>query len=75
MHRQPGSLRLEQLDVQTPFLTATGKGDLDRGINMTATIDLAAATQRLRDWIELGRVELTGQGKIDAKYQRDRDWF
>ncbi len=75
MHRQPASLILEQLDVQTPFLTATGRGDLDRGINMTATIDLAAATQRLRDWIELGRVELTGQGKIDAKYQRIASGF
>ena len=31
---------------------------------------LAAATQRLHDWVDLGGIELAGQGKIDAKYQR-----
>ncbi len=70
LNRQQESLTLEQLDVQTPFLKATGKGDLDRGINVTATIDLGAATQRLRDWVELGPVELAGQGKVDAHYRR-----
>jgi len=70
LHRQTDSLSLEQLDVQTPFLTATGRGDLDRGINVSATIDLSAATQRLHDWVDLGRIELAGQGKIDARYQR-----
>ena len=70
LNRQRESLTLEQLDVQTPFLKATGKGDLDRGINVTATIDLGAATQRLRDWVDLGPVELAGQGKVDAQYRR-----
>jgi len=70
LDRQTDSLSLEQLDVQTPFLTATGQGNLDRGINVSATIDLGAATQRLHDWVDLGRIELAGQGKIDAKYQR-----
>ncbi len=70
LHRQTDSLSLEELDVQTPFLTATGRGDLDRGINVSATIDLGAASQRLHDWVDLGRIELAGQGKITAKYQR-----
>src|SRR5208337_4838095 len=47
-----------------------GRGDLDRGINVSASIDLGAATQRLHDWVDLGRIELAGQGKIDARYQR-----
>ena len=70
LNRQQESLTLEQLDVQTPFLKATGRGDLDRGITVTATIDLGAATQRLRDWVDLGQVELAGQGKVDAHYRR-----
>ena len=70
LHRQPARMSLERLDVQTPFLTATGRGDLDEGITVSASIDLAAASKRLRDWIDLGRVELAGQGKIDAKYRR-----
>ena len=75
MHRRPDTLSLEQLDVQTPFLTATGRGDLDRGINVSATIDLAAATQQLHDWVDLGGLELAGLGKIDAKYQRVASGF
>ncbi|MFO0891837.1 MAG: hypothetical protein U0790_22205 [Isosphaeraceae bacterium] len=56
--------------MKTPFLTATGSGDLDSGIHVTAAIDLGAGSQRLRDWIDMGRLELAGQGKVDARYQR-----
>jgi translocation and assembly module TamB len=61
---------LERLDVRSSFLKATGQGDLDKGITMTATLDLAAFRERFRDWIDLGKVELAGQGTIDGLYQR-----
>jgi translocation and assembly module TamB len=70
LHRQADALTLDQLDVKTPFLTATGRGDLDRGIAVSAVVDLGAGSQRLREWIDLGQVELAGQGKIDAGYRR-----
>ena len=70
LQRNQRAMTLEKLDVQSSFLTATGQGDLDRGIAVTATLDLAAFCDRFRDWIDLGKVELAGQGKIDARYQR-----
>jgi translocation and assembly module TamB len=70
IHRLADSLTLDQLDLQTPFLTATGRGDLDRGIDVSATVDLGAATQRIRQWVNLGPLELAGQGRIDAHYRR-----
>jgi translocation and assembly module TamB len=75
LHRQTDGLTLEKLDVQTPFLTATGRGDLDRGITVAATVDLGGATQRVREWVDLGRLDLAGQGKIDARYQRTANRF
>ncbi len=62
--------KLDRLDIQSSFLTATGQGDLDRGIAVTATVDLAAFRERFRDWIDLGQVELAGQGKLEATYRR-----
>ena len=75
LHREPTSLSLGQFQVQTPFLTASGRGDLDNGINVKATVDMSAATERVRDWVDLGRLKLTGQGTIDARYQRTANTF
>ncbi|MDR3621055.1 MAG: hypothetical protein P4L85_17015 [Paludisphaera borealis] len=72
LDRSADSLSLDQLDVQTPFLTATGQGDVDRGIDVTATFDLAAVRDRLRDWVELGTVETAGQGTLHARYRREK---
>jgi translocation and assembly module TamB len=75
LHRDAANLSLEQLSVQTPFLKATGQGDLDQGIEVNATVDLEGAHRRLRDWMELGRLELAGQGEIAGRYQRIQDRF
>ena len=75
LHRRTDGLTLEELEIETPFLTATGKGDVDRGITVSAAVDLGKATDRLRDWVDLGPVRLAGQGKIDARYQRTESRF
>ena len=64
--RHDTATKLERLDIQSSFLTATGQGDVDRGIVVTATLDLAAFRERFRDWIDLGEVDLAGQGKLEA---------
>ncbi len=69
LHRQSGRMEVEQLDVQTPFLTAQGRGDLDRGVDVSAVIDLEAASRRLHDWLDLGRIDLAGKGTVQATYQ------
>ena len=70
LERTKTALKLAQLDVQSSFLTATGKGDLDSGIVVAATLDLAGFRERFRDWIDLGEVAVAGQGKIDVRYRR-----
>ena len=70
LHRRSDGITLEQLDITTPFLTATGRGDLDRGVNVLAQVDLDALSKRLHEWLETGGLALAGQGKIDARYQR-----
>ena len=66
---------LERFEIQTPFLTADGQGDLDRGIVVTAAVDLAVFRERFRDWIDLGGVVLAGKGKLSASYRRQGETF
>jgi translocation and assembly module TamB len=66
---------LEQLEVQTPFLTAQGQGDFEQGIAITAALDLAAFRDRFRDWVDLGDVVLSGKGTLNARYQKDGERF
>ena len=66
---------LERLEIQTAFMTADGQGDLDRGIVVTAAVDLAVFRERFRDWIDLGGVVLAGKGKLSASYRRQGEAF
>ncbi|QEH38289.1 hypothetical protein OJF2_68870 [Aquisphaera giovannonii] len=75
LRRASGSFSLDQLDVKTPFLTATGKGDPDRGIDVAATVDLDAADGRLRNWVDMGKVAVGGKGSFDGHYKRTGDRF
>ncbi|WP_165252895.1 hypothetical protein [Paludisphaera soli] len=75
LDRTPDAIALEQLDLRTPFLTATGKGNLDDGIVADATYDLAEAHKRLREWVDLGAFEASGSGTLHAKYLRKEGRF
>jgi translocation and assembly module TamB len=66
---------LEHFQIQTPFLTAFGQGDLDRGITLGAAVDLAVFRERFRDWLDLGGVVFAGKGKLSASYRRQEDTF
>ena len=70
LERRDMAAKLERFEIQSSFLTANGQGDLDRGIVVTATLDLAAFHERFRDWIELGGIGLAGKGKLEANYRR-----
>jgi translocation and assembly module TamB len=75
IRKSAGALALERLEIQTPFLTADGQGDLDRGIAVTAALDLGVFRERFRDWIDLGGVVLSGKGKLTASYRPQADSF
>lgn len=72
LDRSPDSIALERLDVRTPFLTAAGKGDLETGIAIDATFDLAAARAKVRDWVDLGAFDAAGAGTLHARYTREQ---
>ena len=61
--RTPRRPTLERLEIQTPFFTVDGQGDVDHGIKVTAAIDLGVFRERFRDWIDLGGIVLAGKGK------------
>ncbi len=75
LERDDTTLRLERFDARTSFATATGQGDLDRGLVLAATLDLAVFAEQCRDWIDLGGVELAGQATLSANYRRQGDRF
>ena len=70
LDRSADNVKLDRLDVRTPFLTATGRGDVDSGIFVDAEFDLAAVHQRLREWVDFGDFQSAGRGTLSARYQR-----
>jgi translocation and assembly module TamB len=70
LSKQQSGFGLDRFEVQTPFLKATGRGDVDSGVCVGGTLDLAAFSARFRDWIDLGSVEPAGVCKLDVHYQR-----
>jgi hypothetical protein len=70
IQRKETAATLERFEVNSGFLTAAGHGDVDRGVAVSATLDLAVLRDRFRDWIDLKSVELAGKGKLEARYQR-----
>jgi len=68
--RQGSDLRVERFGLKTAFLDASASGDLDRGIDLAGTIDLAGVERQLRDLVDFGDLELAGRGSLTGHYQR-----
>ena len=66
---QATKLRTARRSVELPDGDRPGR-PRSRASPLTATLDLAAFRERFRDWIDLGTVELAGQGKLDGLYKR-----
>ncbi len=75
MQRDQTTLTLERFDARTSFATATGQGDLEKGLALVATADLAILAEQCRDWIDLGGIELAGQAKLNATYRKQGDRY
>ncbi len=68
-------LSVDRLDLKTAFLALSAHGDLDRGIDLTGTLDLSAFRTQLADWLDLGAIDMAGKGTLKAGYQRDGATF
>ncbi len=68
--RTDKTLTLDTLAVKTAFLEVNGSGDLDKGIKIAGSIDLAALETQFKDLIDFGGVKLAGKGKMAADYRK-----
>lgn len=68
--QRPDNLKVEQFAVKTAFLDATGAGDLESGVKVSATVDLEGLKNQLRDLIDFGTLDLAGKGRIAFDFRR-----
>ena len=68
--QRPDNLKVEQFAVKTAFLDATGAGDLESGVKVSATVDLEGLKNQLRDLIDFGNLDMAGKGRIAFDFRR-----
>ncbi len=73
--REENTLKFQQVGVETAFLRATGRGDLDRGFDWAGTLDLGSLQRQLHDLVEFGKLELAGRGDLTGRYHRTGDSY
>ncbi|HEX8203999.1 MAG TPA: hypothetical protein VF590_26220, partial [Isosphaeraceae bacterium] len=56
--------------VKSAFLDATGSGDLERGVKLTGTLDLATLRAQMHDLVDLNGLDAAGAGRFAADYRR-----
>lgn len=70
-----GPARVDRVALKTPFLEASGGGDVDRGVEVRATADLAALRANFGNLFDLGDLDLAGEARLDGGYRRQADHF
>ena len=75
IRRTGDALSLERLEIQTPFMTVDGQGDLDHGIVVTAALDLAVFRDRFRRLDRTGRRRARRQRKAERLLPASRGGF
>ncbi len=73
--RTKDSLAVERVALSSEFLNLEGRGDVDRGVELSGNFDLKALQHQLEDVVKLGRLELAGRGDLKGHYQRKGDRF
>jgi len=69
--RAASGFSLETLSVKTAFLNLSGSGDLQKGVKLAGTVDLAKIEEQFHDLIDFGGVQLAGRGRMAADYRRN----
>ena len=65
-----GIFTVERFAVESAFGKVSGEGDLDRGVNWTATFDLNQARRQLHDLVDFGPAEMAGNGRASGDLRR-----
>jgi len=75
LKRPGGTVVVERLSAETPYLRAEARGDLTRGVTWTATLDLAGLQRQLRELVDFGAADLAGKGTLSGDYHADAGRF
>lgn len=68
-------LSVAWLELDSAFLKARGSGDVDRGVDVEGTVDLAALEAQFRDVVDFGGLDLSGRGTLRGGYRRRGDGY
>lgn len=75
LRRGEGTVAVERLTAETPYLRAEARGDLLQGVTLTGTVDLTGLQRQLRDLLDLGSFELAGRGDLTGRYKAEAARF
>ena len=67
--RQGSKVTVERLEVKATGVDITASGDLDAGVNLKGTVDLAALDAQARDFADLGPLACAGHARVAADYR------
>ena len=68
--RDARGVDLRDVALDSAFAKAKGSGDLDAGIAVAGTLDLAPLREQASEWVDLGSLAATGQGAFSAHLRR-----
>ena len=66
-----GKISVDSGVIASEFLNLEGHGDLDKGIALKGTLDLAALTRMMADYADLDGLTLNGQGDLGGTVRRE----
>ncbi len=73
--RTAGKVSVQRFEVQGAGLDVRAGGDLDAGIKLQGTIELATLHQQLVRILDLGKVNFSGQARLAADYRKAGDHY
>src|SRR5207248_1347436 len=62
--------RLDGLSLDSPGVHIEGHGDPDRGVHLTASLNLGDLQRQAADLIDFGGLDLAGKATLSADYHR-----
>ncbi len=69
--REAAAFSLETLSVKTAFLNLSGSGDLQKGVKVAGTVDLAKIEEQFHELIEFGALKMAGRGRMAADFRKN----
>jgi translocation and assembly module TamB len=73
--RTKEKVTVEAIEVKAAGVDVKAGGDLEAGVKLSGTIDLAALNAQLRDVLDLGAFDLSGQARLAADYRRTGETY